>query len=232
MGLLEFSWATITLIDIGVLSISVIGLWWLKNQVDRYKALSEELEKRYNTLQQEHTTLQQAHETIQQEHTTLQQAHETIQQEHTTLQQAHETIQQEHTTLQQAHETIQQEHITLKQEFRTFQSTADRRYNALQHESETQYNTLHEEWKARYEALEEKSKAQYITLQEAWENRHNTLQEKHDALMEETAILRTGLETVTQEHKILERKYDTMAGRYQEISDKFTLILEKLADRN
>ena len=55
--MLEFSWATISLIDIGVLSISVIGLWWLKNQVDRYKALSEELDKRYNALQQEHTTL-------------------------------------------------------------------------------------------------------------------------------------------------------------------------------
>ena len=102
----------------------------------------------------------------------------------------------------------------------------------MQHESETQYNTLHEEWKARYDTLEEKSKAQYITLQEAWEGQHNTLQEKHDALKDETAILITGLETVTQEHKILERKYDTMAGRYQEISDKFTLILEKLANRN
>ena len=65
MGPLEFSWATISLIDIGVLSISVIGLWWLKNQVDRYRALSEELDTRYNTLQQEHNTLQQTHEVLQ-----------------------------------------------------------------------------------------------------------------------------------------------------------------------
>ena len=51
-------------------------------------------------------------------------------------------------------------------------------------------------------------------------------------LKAEAEILRTGLEAVTQEHKILERKYGIMEGRYQEISDKFTLILEKLADRN
>ena len=34
IGMLEFSWTTISLIDLGVLSISVIGLWWLRNQVD------------------------------------------------------------------------------------------------------------------------------------------------------------------------------------------------------
>ena len=64
MGLLEFSWATITVIDIGVLSVSGIGLWWLKNQMDRYEALSEELNKRCNDLQQEHQTLQQEHTTM------------------------------------------------------------------------------------------------------------------------------------------------------------------------
>lgn len=143
MGFLEFSWATISLMDIGVLSISVIGLWWLKNRVDGYRTLSEELDKRYNARQQEHTTLQQ--------------------------------------------------------EFKNFQSPADRRYNALRQESEVRYNTL---------------------------------QEGYNVLKAENGTLRSGLEAITKEHKALERTCDTMAGRYQEISDKFTLILEKLANKN
>ena len=112
MGLLEFSWATITLIDIGVLSVSVIGLWWLKNQVERYKALSEELEKRYNTLHREH---------------------ETLQQEHNTLLLTHENLQQEFSNFQSA---ADQRYNALQQEFSNFQSAADQRYNALQQEQE------------------------------------------------------------------------------------------------
>lgn len=134
--MLEFSWATISLMDIGVLSISVIGLWWLKNQVDGYRTLSEELDKRYNARQQE---------------------------------------------------------------FKNFQNPADRRYNALRQESEVRYNAL---------------------------------QEGYNVLKAENGTLRSGLEAITKEHKALERTCDTMAGRYQEISDKFTLILEKLANKN
>lgn len=141
--MLEFSWTTISLMDIVMLSISIIGLWWLKNHVDGYKALSEELDERYNTCQQEHATLQQ--------------------------------------------------------EFRTFQSPADLRYNALRQESEARYNTLEKE---------------------------------HNVLKAENRTLRSGMEAITKEHKALERTCDTMAGRYQEISDKFTLILEKLTNRN
>ena len=157
MELFGFSWATITVIDIGVLSLSVIGLWWLKNQVERYRGLAEALEKQNNALQQKY-----------------------------------ETLQQEHNTLLLTYENLQQE-------FRNFQSTSDRRYNTLQEASEAQYNEL---------------------------------QEEHNALKAENETLRAGLDAITKEHKILERKYDTMAGRYQEISDKFTLILEKLANRN
>ena len=110
MELLEFSWATITLIDIGVLSISVLGLWWLKNQVDQYKTLSEELEKRYNTLHREH---------------------ETLQPEHNALLLTHENLQQEFSNFQSA---ADQQYNALQQEFSNFQSAADQRYNALQQE--------------------------------------------------------------------------------------------------
>ena len=112
MGLLEFSWATITLIDIGVLSISVLGLWWLKNQVNQYKTLSEELEKRYNTLHREH---------------------ETLQQEHNAQLLTYENLQQEFSNFQSA---ADQQYNALQQEFSNFQSAADQRYNALQQEHE------------------------------------------------------------------------------------------------
>ena len=104
MGLLEFSWATITLIDIGVLSVSVLGLWWLKNQVDEYKTLSEELEKRYNTLHREH-------ETLQQEHNALLLTHENLQQEFSNFQSAAD---QRYNALQQQQEILKEENATLR----------------------------------------------------------------------------------------------------------------------
>ena len=80
--------------------------------------------------------------------------------------------------------------------------------------------------------MQEESEERYNTLKAEWERQYKVLQEEQNALKAENETLRTGLDAITKEHKILERKYDTMAGRYQEISDKFTLILEKLADRN
>ncbi len=116
MGLLEFSWATITLIDIGVLSVSVLGLWWLKNQVDRYKTLSEELEKRYNTLHREH-------ETLQQENNALLLTHENLQQEFSNFQ----------STSDRRYNTLQEES---EERYNTLQEEWIGRYNALQQEQE------------------------------------------------------------------------------------------------
>ena len=212
MELFGFSWATITLIDIGVLSLSVIGLWWLKNQVDEYRALSEELKKQNNALQQKY-------ETLQQEHNTLLLTHENLQQEFRNFQ---STSDRRYNTLQEASEA----------QYNELQKEWEERYNTLQEASEARYNELRKEWETRYNTLQEASEAQYNELQEKWEAQYNELQEEHNALKGENETLRAGLDAITKEHKILERKYDTMAGRYQEISDKFTLILEKLADRN
>ncbi len=175
MGLLEFSWATISLIDMGVLSISIIGLWWLKNQVDRYTALSEELDKRCNALQQEHITLQREHESLRQEHITLQREHE--------------SLQGQHSTLQQEHESLQGQHSTLQQELITFQSTADRRYNSLldQHnalqESQSilldQHNTL-QEGNATLRAALDAVTSELKALQTA----HDRLSGRYDELVE------------------------------------------------
>lgn len=131
MGLLEFSWATITLIDIGVLSVSVLGLWWLKNRVERYKTLSEELEKRYNTLHREHETSQQennalllTYENLQQEfnnfqsaadqrYNALQQQQEILKEENATLRAGLDALTREHKALQTAHDRLSGRHAEL-----------------------------------------------------------------------------------------------------------------------
>ena len=131
MGFFEFSWATITLIDIGVLSVSIIGLWWLKNQVERYRVLSEELEKQNNALQQEHETLQQGHnglllthENLQQEfrnfqsaadqrYNALQQEHEILKEENATLRAGLDALTREHKALQTAHDRLSGRHAEL-----------------------------------------------------------------------------------------------------------------------
>lgn len=155
MGLLEFSWATITLIDIGVLSVSVLGLWWLKNQVDRYKALSEELEKRYNTLHREH-------ETLQQENNALLLTHENLQQEFSNFQ----------STSDRRYNTLQEES---EERYNTLQEEWIGRSNALQQEQEI----LKEEnatLRAGLDALTRKHKA----LQTA----HDRLSGRHAELVE------------------------------------------------
>lgn len=122
--MLEFSWATISLIDIGVLSISVIGLWWLRNQVDRYKALSEELDKRYNALQQEHITLQQEFRTFQ----------SAADRRYNALQEAHDALLNQHNTLQEENATLQTGLDVIAREQKALQTSHDRlsgRYDEL-----------------------------------------------------------------------------------------------------
>lgn len=223
MGLLEFSWATITLIDIGVLSVSVLGLWWLKNQVERYKTLSEELEKRYNTLHREHETLQQennalllTYENLQQEFSNFQSAAD---QRYNALQQQQEILkeenQQEFNNFQSA---ADQQYNALQQEFSNFQSTSDRRYNTLQEESEERYNTLQEEWIGRYN-----------TLKAEWEGRYNALQQQQEILKEENATLRAGLDALTREHKALQTAHDRLSGRHAELVERVMPVFEILA---
>jgi len=131
IGMLEFSWATISLMDIGVLSISVIGLWWLKNQADRYKALSEELDKQYNTLQQEHTTLQQEFRTFQ---STADRRYNALLDQHNALREAHDVLLNQHNTLQEENATLQTGLDVIAREQKALQTSHDRlsgRYDEL-----------------------------------------------------------------------------------------------------
>ena len=157
MGLLEFSWATITLIDIGVLSVSVLGLWWLKNQVERYKALSEELEKQYNTLHREH-------ETLQQEHNTVLLTYENLQQEFSNFQSAAD----------RRYNTLQKES---EERYNTLQEEWIGRYNTLKAEWEGRYNALQQQ----QEILKEENATLRAGL-DALTREHKALQTAHDRL--------------------------------------------------
>lgn len=114
MGL---TWFSLTIVDVGVLSISLIGLVWM-----------------YRTLKKANEKLQQQVEEVLAENAELKQENE---------------------ELKQQVEEVLAENAELKQQFREFQSTADRRYNALQEESENRYNALQE----KYENLRQENEA-------------------------------------------------------------------------
>ena len=115
---MDFSWATISFIDIGIFSLSIIAVatgWLVRKHAD----------KRYNALQQEHVALQEAFSNFQStadqrynalltQHNTLQEAHNTLLTQHNTLQEAHNTLLTQHNTLQQEHEALKEENATLR----------------------------------------------------------------------------------------------------------------------
>lgn len=104
---MDFSWATISLIDIGIFSFGVIAAatgWIVKKRED----------KRYNALQQKFIDLQSAAD----------QRYNTLQQEFSNFQSADD----------QRYNALQQQHENLQQKFSNFQSVDDQRYNALQQE--------------------------------------------------------------------------------------------------
>ena len=128
---MEFSFVTLTLIDISVLSICLITLWWLKKQVDRYKVLSEETREQYNTILGQHNTLQEAHGNLLTQHdalleefrvfqsasdrryNTLQQEYNTMKEENATLRAGLDALTREHKALQTAHDRLSGRHAEL-----------------------------------------------------------------------------------------------------------------------
>ena len=116
---MDFSWATITFIDIGIFSLGVIAVatGWIiqKREAKRYNTLQQAFSSFQSTADRRYNALQQVCETLQEEHETLQGAYET-------LQGAYETLRKEHRTLQEEHETLKKENAILKEENATLRA--------------------------------------------------------------------------------------------------------------
>ena len=114
---MDFSWATISLIDIGIFSFGIIAAatgWIVKKREDqRYNALYEEhknLQQRYNALQQEFSNFQSAAD---QRYNALQQEHEILKEENATLRAGLDALTREHKALQTAHDRLSGRHAEL-----------------------------------------------------------------------------------------------------------------------
>ena len=178
---MDFSWATISLIDIGIFSFGVIAAatgWIVKKREDQ----------RYNALHEEHKNLQQQYNALQQEFSSFQSAadqrYNALQQEFSNFQSAAD---QRYNALHEEHKNLQQQYDTLQQEFSNFQSAADQRYNALQQEQEI---------------LKEENATLRAGL-EALTREHKALQTAHDRLFGRHAEL---VERVMPVFEILARE--------------------------
>ena len=106
---MDFSWATISLIDIGIFSFGLVAVatgWLVKRRENQ----------RYNALRAEHESLQREFSSFQ-----------------SAADQRYSVLQEEFSSFQSA---ADQRYSVLQEEFSSFQSAADQRYNAIQKEHE------------------------------------------------------------------------------------------------
>ncbi len=125
---MDFSWATISLIDIGIFSFGIVALvtgWLVKKREDeRYNALRTEHEslqrefssfqgaadRRYNALQEEFSGFQSAAD---RRYNALQKEHEILKEENATLRAGLDALTREHKALQTAHDRLSGRHAEL-----------------------------------------------------------------------------------------------------------------------
>ena len=73
---MDFSWFGVTVVDIGVVSVSVLGFAWLFGRIaaleKQFAAQKQEYEKEIAALKQENNTLQSRVETLEEENRSLQ----------------------------------------------------------------------------------------------------------------------------------------------------------------
>ena len=145
---MDFSWLNwfnVTVVDIGVLSISVIGLIWMYREINALKNANAELQQRVIILRKENEELRQENVELRQKNAELQQQVLELQQQVLELQQESLELQAKNTSLTQQFRDYQsaadkrynallQEHTELQQQFRDYQSVADKRYNMLKAE--------------------------------------------------------------------------------------------------
>ena len=131
---MDFSWLNwfnVTVVDIGVLSISVIGLIWMYREINALKNANAELQQRVIILRKENEELRQENVELRQENAELQQQVLELQAKNTSLTQQFRDYQ---SAADKRYNALLQEHTELQQQFRDYQSAADKRYNTLKAE--------------------------------------------------------------------------------------------------
>ena len=154
---MDFSWATISLIDIGIFSFGLVAVatgWLIKRRENQ----------RYNALRAEHESLQREFSSFQ---SAADQRYSVLQEEFSSFQSAadqrYSVLQEEFSSFQSA---ADQRYSVLQEEFSSFQSAADQRYNAIQKE---------------HEILKEENATLRVGL-DALTREHKALQTAHDRL--------------------------------------------------
>ena len=125
---MDFSWTTISLVDIGLASfwgVIVATGWIAKKHADRrYNVLQQKfshshsaVDQRYNALQQEHVNLQREFSSFQsaadQRYNALQREHEALKEENATLRSMVDALTTEQKALQSAHDRLAGRHDEL-----------------------------------------------------------------------------------------------------------------------
>ena len=172
---MDFSWATISLIDIGIFSFGLVAVatgWLVKRRENQ----------RYNALRAEHESLQREFSSFQ---SAADQRYSVLQEEFSSFQSAadqrYSVLQEEFSSFQSA---ADQRYSVLQEEFSSFQSAADQRYSVLQEEfssfqsaADQRYNAIQKE----HEILKEENATLRVGL-DALTREHKALQTAHDRL--------------------------------------------------
>ena len=200
---MDLSWLNlfnVTVVDVGVFSISVIGLIWMYRELNALKSANAELRHSVTVLQKENEELRTENGELREENAELQQQVLGLQQQVLELQQQVLEWEQQVLELQQQMVELQAENTRLTQQFRDAQSAADKRYNALLKE--------HTE-----------IQQQFRDAQSAADKRYNVLKGEFDRLLKENGEIRQELVEVRQANQMLRTEFDRLSGRYEELKD-------------
>ena len=139
----------------------------------------------------------------------LKAAHEALRADHEALKADHEALGTAHEALKADHEALKAAHTAQTEEFEAYRQAADLRYRELQSTSDRRYNVLH---------------AENAALQEG----NADLHEENAALQKEVGEQRREIATQAGILEELKIGFHQLRGRYDEIKDLLTKLVEKL----
>lgn len=142
--------------------------------------------------------------------------HEALKVAYEALSAAYEALKADHEALKADHEVLKAAHTAQTEEFEAYRQAADLRYRELQSTSDRRYNVL---------------QAENAALQEGNADLHEknaNLQEENAALQKEVGEQRREIATQAGILEELKIGFHQLRGRYDEIKDLLTKLVEKL----